>query len=84
MMERVTTKVTRLNANLWGCRVYYDGTFIVEGRVDDRSKIGGCFHCLLRTLDKLGYDSPMCSATRHRQSASNYPVKHLWNNERKK
>lgn len=68
MKETLTTKVTRLKAGLYGCRVLRieDMSIICEMRVK-KSQIGDAFYSIFRTLDKLGYMSPMASASRDRQ-----------------
>ncbi|WAX21906.1 hypothetical protein [Stenotrophomonas phage RAS14] len=74
------TKVTYLGKGLYGCRVYNRKTNLplVELRVCKRL-IGSAFRDMLRTLDKLGWDSPMADASRHRdKSYTQNPGKYIW------
>jgi len=78
-MNTYTTKATWLG-HTYGCRVFFDGKLIVEGRVPDRRLIGAVFRDLLRTLDKLGGDQ-FTYAARNRKFAEQAPmisVKHIW------
>jgi hypothetical protein len=61
MTERISTKVTKLKSSVWGCRVLIDGKPTIEVRVKDRAD-------MLRTIDKLGFDSNMAHASRHREN----------------
>lgn len=67
----LTTKVTYLG-NCYGCRIYNNDTPIVEVRVKDKTEIQPAIKDMLRTLDKLGYDSNMAHASRVRNN--NMPV----------
>lgn len=66
--EIFKTKVTRLRPGLYGCRVLFikDDSVFAELRVP-KDQIGNALFTILRTADKLGYDSPMAHATRRRQ-----------------
>jgi hypothetical protein len=78
-MSSYTTKVTWLGSE-YGCRVFFDGKLIVEGRCPSRDLIGPTLRDLLRTLDKDGGDS-FTSAARYRISKEgnrSYQVKHIW------
>lgn len=66
-MEPVTTKVTRLQRNLYGCRVFYKGKLVCETRVP-RIEVSSAVKGLLRMLDKCGYDSKMAHYSRHRNN----------------
>jgi hypothetical protein len=78
-MESLTTKVTLLGNGLYGCRVINKVTNapIVELRVP-KSEIRNAMFDMLRTLDKLGYDSPMAYASRHRGKACVTKAKYIW------
>jgi len=79
--EILYTKVTYLGKGLYGCRVYNRNTDkpIVELRVC-KKLIGSAFRDMLRTLDKLGWDSPMAHAARHRNKPYTHnPGKYIWN-----
>lgn len=81
MDDPITTKVTRLKLNLYGCRVFYKGKLICETRVK-KIEISSAFKDLLRMLDKLGYRSQMAAATRHRNN--HMPInntKTIWSKE---
>jgi hypothetical protein len=75
-----TTKATWLGKE-YGCRVFYNGELIVEGRCPTKDLIGATFRDLLRTLDKLGGDSFTSSARKRKFKPGNpmNSVKHLWN-----
>jgi hypothetical protein len=66
-MENITTKTTKLMGNMYGCRVSYKGTLVCETRVM-KHQVSSAFKDMLRMLDKLGYDSDMASASRHRDN----------------
>lgn len=75
-----TTKATRL-ARGYGCRVFHDGTLVVEGRANHRNEIGAVFRDLLRTLDKLAGGDAFTSAARRRKWRDgnlSVSVKHRW------
>ncbi|WEM34409.1 hypothetical protein [Xanthomonas phage X1] len=78
-METLETKVTRLGNGLYGCRIIRsaDKKPIVELRVE-KSQIRNAMFDMLRTLDKLGYDSPMAHASRHRGKACVTDSKYIW------
>ena len=78
-MGILKTKVTRLKPNLFGCRVLdvATGQPIVELRVT-KDQIGHAFFDMLRTLDKLGYQSKMAWASRHRQKGHCVNSKYIW------
>lgn len=78
--EILETKVTRLTKdNLYGCRVILKATGkpIVELRVP-KHLIADAFYDMLRTLDKLGYNSPMADAARHRGKGNLANAKYIW------
>jgi hypothetical protein len=78
-MSRYTTKVTWLGKE-YGCRVFFDGKLVVEGRCPSRNLIGPTFRDLLRTLDKCGGDA-FTNAARYRKFREgnlSIGVKHLW------
>jgi hypothetical protein len=73
------TKVTWLGTR-YGCRIYYNGVLILEGRCESRMPIGATFRDLFRTLDKCGGDA-FTSAARKRKYKDGNPiasVKHIW------
>ncbi len=75
-----TTKTTWLG-NEYGCRVFHNDVFIVEGRCPTRDLIGATFRDLFRTLDKCGGDA-FTNAARERKYKEGNPVtsvKHIWN-----
>lgn len=78
-MEMLETKATYLGNGLYGCRVYHrsDMKPICELRVP-KSQIGNAMYDMLRTLDKLGYDSKMAHASRHRGKAWPTNSKYIW------
>lgn len=78
-METLTTKVTYLGNGLYGCRIIRlaNNKPIVETRVP-KSEIGDAIHDMLRMLDKIGFDSPMAHASRHRGKASVVNAKFIW------
>ena len=74
-----TTKATWLGKE-YGCRVFFDGKLVVEGRTPLRQEIGAVFRDLLRTMDKLGGDA-FTNAARNRKWKEGNPVvsvKHHW------
>lgn len=74
-----TTKTTWLGKE-YGCRIFYEGKLVVEGRAPCRALIGATFRDLLRTLDKCGGDA-FTSAARKRKFKEGNPVasvKHYW------
>jgi len=74
-----TTKVTWLGSS-YGCRIYWCGVLVVEGRCKNRFEIGATFRDLLRTMDKLGGDE-FTHAARYRKFKEGNPilaVKHIW------
>lgn len=79
-MSDYTTKVTNLGKHGYGCRVFYQGKLVVEGRAPSRLYIGSTFRDLLRTMDKTGGDK-FTNAARHRNSKNDnlcIGVKHYW------
>lgn len=70
MTDTLTTKVTQLGNGLIGCRVLNAVTLapIVEIRVTSMNQVSSAIKEMLRTLDKLGYDSKMASASRNRDN----------------
>lgn len=78
-VEIFDTKVTRLGNGLYGCRVINIDTQqpIVELRVT-RTDISNAFFDMFRTLDKLGYPSPMAHASRHRGKGVSPTAKYIW------
>lgn len=80
MAEILETKVTRLTkTGIYGCRVILKATGkpIVELRVEKRY-IADALYDMLRTLAKLGYDSPMADAARHRGKGLPVSAKYIW------
>ena len=77
--EIFTTRVTYLGKNLYGCRVVFiaDGSLFAELRVSKR-EIGNAIYDILRTADKMGYCSPMASATRKRGKGRTTQSKYIW------
>lgn len=78
-MTKYSTKVTWIG-NQYGCRIFYDGVLVVEGRCSSKSLIGATFRDLFRTLDKCGGDE-YTSAVRLRKNKEGNPVtsvKHYW------
>lgn len=74
-----TTKATWLGSE-YGCRVFYNGEMVVEGRCQTKALIGPTFRDLLRTLDTLGGDAFTSAARRRKHEDGNAvaSVKHLW------
>ena len=74
-----TTKATWLGTE-YGCRVFFDGKLVVEGRCPTRDLIGPTFRDLLRTLDKNGGDEFTSAARKRKFKEGNMSidVKHLW------
>ena len=79
MDTRYTTKATRMQSG-YGCRVFFDGKLVVEGRCDCKFMIGPTFRDLLRTIDTCGGDVFTKSARRRKHKEGNYSaqVKHYW------
>ena len=61
------TKVTNIDGR-YHCLVYKIETKepIVEAIVDDKCDIGPAFRCLLRTLNKCGWQCPLCISAHRR------------------
>jgi len=80
-----TTKATWLGSE-YGCRVFYKGKFVVEGRCPTKELIGPTFRDLLRTLDKLGGDAFTRASRERKYKEGNlcHSVKHLWQSEENK
>lgn len=79
-MTKYTTKCTWLG-NQYGCRVFFDGQLIVEGRCASRDLIGPTFRDLLRTIDKGFNGDEFTHAARMRNGKNGNKaigVKHLW------
>ena len=78
-MEILQTKVTKRKKGLYGCRIIHAITQkpIVELRVA-KNQISDAFFDMLRTLDKLGYDSKMARSSRHRQKGKCVSSKYIW------
>lgn len=74
-----TTKTTWLGSE-YGCRVYRDGVFVVEGRCPSRDMIGPTYRDMLRTLDTCGGDAFTRAARdrKFREGNKQIDVKHLW------
>jgi hypothetical protein len=75
-----TTKATWIGKE-YGCRVFKDGTLILEGRCDSRNLIGATFRDLLRTIDKCFGGDQFTNAARHRNSKPGnlcIGVKHIY------
>lgn len=75
-----TTKTTRLNDG-FGCRVYKDGSLVVEGKATERALIGAVYRDLLRTLDKGLAPDAFTNAARDRKFKDGNlvtSVKHVW------
>lgn len=66
-MENCVTKTTHLGRGVYGCRIWYKGELCCETRVE-KTRISSAFKGMLRMLDKCGYESPMASASRHRNN----------------
>lgn len=80
MEEILETKVTRLTKDgIYGCRVIIKATGkpIVELRVP-KHLIADAFYDMLRTLDKLGYNSKMADSSRHRGKGNLVHYKYIW------
>lgn len=78
-LESITTKVTPLGRGLIGCRVFVNDNLICEVRVKRKHEISSAIKDMLRTLDKLGYDSKMTKSSRYRNN--NMPTntyKFIW------
>ena len=74
-----TTKATWLGTG-YGCRIFYEGRVVVEGRCLMKGLIGATFRDLLRSLDKGGGDA-FTKAARRRKYRDGNPVasvKHWW------
>ena len=76
--EPLSTKVTRLKHNLYGCRVCVNGEWIVEVRTP-KDSISSAIKDMLRTLDKLGFNSNMAHASRMRPKNYGNQSKFIWN-----
>ena len=63
----LSTQVTRIGSK-YGVRVLNHGVPVLEVRVTAKSEIQPAIKDMLRTLNKLGYDSAMASASRHRDN----------------
>lgn len=77
--QTYTTKATWLGTE-YGCRVFYGGRLVVEGRCSSKDLIGPTFRDLLRTIDKCGGDAFTQAARRrkHKEGNAVTSVKHLW------
>lgn len=77
--EIFDTKVTHLGRGIYGCRIIMikDQSVVVETRVT-KNQISDAIFTMLRTLDKMGYMSPMAHATRQRQNGRVISVKFIW------
>lgn len=62
------TKVTRLGNGKYGCRLLKEGKPVVEVQVDNKTEISSAIKDMLRTMSKMGYDSDMADASRHRNN----------------
>ena len=78
-MSDYTTKCTWLG-DQYGCRVFYKGVLVVEGRCLTRDMIGATFRDLLRTLDKLGGDlfTHHVRMRKFKEGNAECAVKHIW------
>ena len=66
-MEIFETKVTKIK-NRWHARlIHADGSIIDEMACDTRENIGYICYVMLRWADKMGWNSPMAHAARHRK-----------------
>lgn len=78
-MEPFSTRTTKISTRLYGCRVFNKGKLLVELRVP-KNLISSAYRDMFRTLDKLGYTSPMAHASRMRgknhESLTGY--KYIW------
>ena len=74
-----STKTTWLG-DKYGCRVFYNGALVVEGRCRNRNEIGATFRDLLRTIDKSGGDRFTNAARGRKFREGNLVlcVKHIW------
>jgi hypothetical protein len=79
MTSKYTTKSTWLGRE-YGCRIFYDGKLIVEGRCETKDQIGATFRDLLRTIDKCGGDQFTTAARKRKYKECNIvaSVKHYW------
>lgn len=80
-----TTKATWLGRE-YGCRIFWNGELVVEGRCKSRNLIGPTFRDLLRTLDKCGGDAFTSAARKRkfREGNLSIQVKHYWGGKRAK
>lgn len=79
-MKELETKVTRLQ-RVYRCRIYREGNMLVEGVAKNRREIGPVFRDLFRTLNKLGYVTPLSNAARkrkHKKGNLTISVMHIW------
>lgn len=67
MKDPISTKVTRLGTGEYGCRVFFKEKLLAETKVKNRQQISIAFKSILRMVDKLGFNSLMADASRHRQ-----------------
>ena len=65
MSEPFTTKTTKIAPRVYGCRVFNGGKLLLELQVP-KNLISSAYRDMFRTLDKLGYNSPMAHASRMR------------------
>jgi hypothetical protein len=74
-----TTKAT-WTGKRYGCRVFFNGVLVLEGRCKTKMEIGATFRDLLRTLDTLGGDKFTSAARKRKYKEGNLivSVKHYW------
>jgi hypothetical protein len=76
------TKCTWLGGEYgYGCRIFFNGELVVEGRCPTRDLIGATFRDLLRTIDKCGGGDEFTHAARMRNGKNGnrcVGVKHIW------
>jgi hypothetical protein len=65
--EIFSTKVTWLGKK-YGVRLFKEGKPVLEVRVKTRMGIQPAIKDMLRTMNKLGWDSKMAHASRHRDN----------------
>lgn len=70
-VEPYRTKTTRLGDGRYGCRVYKGDVLVCEMRVQ-KGLISVAYKDMLRTLDKMGSNSRMASASRDRPKNWNF------------
>jgi hypothetical protein len=79
MSSKYSTKATWLGYE-YGCRIFYNGEPILEGRAATRDMIGPVFRDLMRTLDKCGGDAYTHASRMRKFKKGNVCAmpKHIW------